>query len=195
MSLSDIVYDSFMLPLERLFLRKRRKKIFRNIEGNVLEIGAGTGVNLGFYDFSRISSYSAVDRKISEKLRKFDFPKDKKIELVSASVENLPFEDNLFQTIVFTLVFCSVDNPMAGLKEIKRVLKPGGRIYFMEHVMPEHGILKNLFNKVNSNWNKIANGCNLNRETAEFIRDAGFEIETMERFFGAFICGSAKVKY
>ncbi len=104
------------------------------------------------------------------------------------------FEDDTFDSIVFTLVFCSVDDPLKGLNEVKRVLKTGGRIYFMEHVMPEHSILKNLFNRLNSSWNKLANGCNLNRETADMIRDAGFEIETLERFFGAFIVGRAIVK-
>lgn len=194
MSLSDIVYDFFMLPLERLFLRKRRKKMFGNMEGKVLEIGAGTGANLSFYDFKRISSYTVVDRKISDKLRKFKFPEDKKIEFISSGVENLPFEDDYFHIIVFTLVFCSVEDPIKGLNEVKRVLKADGEIYFMEHVMPEHGFMKTIFNKISPHWKKMANGCNLNRETADIIVDAGFEIETMERFFGAFISGSARIK-
>ena len=194
MNLSDIIYDSFMLPLETFVLKKKRKTMFKDIEGNILEIGAGTGTNLGFYDFDMISSYTVVDRRVSEKIRKFDFPKDKEIKFINSSVEFLCFEDDTFDSIVFTLVFCSVDDPLKGLNEVKRVLKTGGRIYFMEHVMPEHSILKNLFNRLNSSWNKLANGCNLNRETADMIRDAGFEIETLERFFGAFIVGRAIVK-
>ena len=194
MNLSDIIYDSFMLPLETFVLKKKRKTMFKDIEGNILEIGAGTGTNLSFYDFDMISSYTVVDRRVSEKIRKFDFPKDKEIKFINSSVEFLCFEDDTFDSIVFTLVFCSVDDPLKGLNEVKRVLKTGGRIYFMEHVMPEHSILKNLFNRLNSSWNKLANGCNLNRETADMIRDAGFEIETLERFFGAFIVGRAIVK-
>jgi ubiquinone/menaquinone biosynthesis C-methylase UbiE len=194
MNLSDIIYDSFMLPLETFVLKKKRKTMFKDIEGNILEIGAGTGTNLSFYDFDMISSYTVVDRRVSEKIRKFDFPKDKEIKFINSSVEFLCFEDDTFDSIVFTLVFCSVDDPLKGLNEVKRVLKSGGRIYFMEHVMPEHSILKNLFNRLNSSWNKLANGCNLNRETADMIRDAGFEIETLERFFGAFIVGRAIVK-
>lgn len=194
MNLSDIIYDSFMLPLETFVLKKKRKTMFKDIEGNILEIGAGTGTNLSFYDFDMISSYTVVDRRVSEKIRKFDFPKDKEIKFINSSVEFLCFEDDTFDSIVFTLVFCSVDDPLKGLNEVKRVLKSGGRIYFMEHVMPEHSILKNLFNRLNSSWNKLANGCNLNRETADMIRDAGFEIETLERFFGAFVVGRAIVK-
>lgn len=192
--ISDIVYDIFMYPMEALFLNQARKKILKNASGDVLEIGAGTGVNFKYYDFTKITSLMVSDKELSKKITGYKFPNDIVIGKLDANVEKLDLEENSVDSVVFTLVFCSVDNPLKGLKEIKRVLKPNGRIYFIEHVLPVHNPMKGLFNFINPKWSKIAGGCNLNRETHKIIEDSGFQIENLDRFMGAFIAGTAIIK-
>ncbi|MFW5827776.1 MAG: class I SAM-dependent methyltransferase, partial [Alkalispirochaeta sp.] len=91
--------------------------------------------------------------------------------------QRLPFPDNSFDTVVATLVFCSVECQPCGFDEILRVLKPSGRYLFLEHVRPDHPVMATLFDAVNPVWNQVSRGCNLNRDTLVVLRQAGFQIE------------------
>ncbi|HEY4723010.1 MAG TPA: class I SAM-dependent methyltransferase, partial [Anaerolineae bacterium] len=99
-----------------------------------------------------------------------------RIRLASADIEHLAFPDNTFDAAVATLVFCSVEQPVDGLREVKRVLKPGGKFYMIEHVRSHRDWLARLQDKLNSRWYRWAEGCNLNRDTEANVRAAGFEI-------------------
>ncbi|KUK71833.1 MAG: Methyltransferase type 11 [Clostridiales bacterium 38_11] len=191
--LSDLAYDLFMLPLETLLLNKKRKDIFKKISGNVLEIGVGTGTNLKYYDYGKLKSLTITDQELSPAIKNYKYPEQLNVRVLQADVQSLPFESGSMDSIVFTLVFCSVTDPYAGLKEIKRVLKPDGRIFFIEHVLPLHNPMREVFHKANHQWPKIAGGCNLSRETDKVIEESGFKIEKFERFFGAFITGVASI--
>jgi ubiquinone/menaquinone biosynthesis C-methylase UbiE len=180
-------YDLFMRPLEKRGIKKARQELLQEAKGSVLEIGAGTGANIPFYNFEQIESLTITDQILSKHLNKH-----KNTHLViTADVEKLPFQDNSFDTIVHTLVFCSVPNVESGLSEIYRVLKPGGKLLFIEHVLPKKNPLKSIFHWINPVWKKVASGCHLNRQ---YIPDVSkhFKDLTYKSFMNdVFIYGKA----
>lgn len=186
----DFIYNGFMLPLEKHRLNKKRAELLESVSGNVLEVGFGTGVNMKFFDFDQISRLTLVDTKLPTRILLHRLNPKVRLRILSSSVTSLPFKDNSFDNVVFTLVFCSVDDPIKGLKEIYRVLKPGGKIYFMEHVLPTKEPYKGLFKILTPQWAKISHGCHLNRDTITHIAQAGFRLETYHRFYKtSFISG------
>jgi SAM-dependent methyltransferase len=100
--------------------------------------------------------------------------------LASADIEHLAFPDNTFDAAVATLVFCSVERPVIGFQEVRRVLKFGGRLHLIEHVRSHHSWLGCLQDKLNPRWNVWAEGCNLNRDTETNVRLAGFELQLVQ---------------
>lgn len=185
-----IYYNTFMFPFEKLLLGRLRKKLICRATGSTLEIGFGTGVNLKYYDFDKIDSLIMMDRNPEYSIADLD---NSKIKVIEADAMKLPFDDNSFDSVVFTLVFCSVDEPDRGLAEIKRVLKDNGTLIFIEHVLPEGNLSKKLVNGANSTWKSISHGCNINRETTLSIRDAGFSIDDSDiSRNGVFVSGLAK---
>ena len=153
------LYDIFMLPLEQTALKRIRKEIIPRAHGNVLEIGYGTGV------------IYALDKKIHLlNARRMKYS----VELFEGSAEELPFEDESFDTVVETLVFCSVDDVKAAIAEIWRVLKPGGVFIFIDHVKPEKERLVSIFQSFNGVWHDMAGGCNLLNESHKEIEKSRF---------------------
>lgn len=168
-----------MKPLERMGIRKVRNILIKKATGDVLEIGAGTGANLSFYDFNQITSLIVTDQSRSKHL---DLNTRHNVSFTEASAEALPFEDDSFDTVVHTLVFCSVDDVTAGLAEIKRVLKPSGTLIYIEHVLPERKGLARIFKVLNPMWKRVAGGCNLTRNFRQSLSDASFQIVDQGRF-------------
>lgn len=167
-------YDAFMSPLEKIILAKIRRNIIPLAFGNVLEIGYGTGVNFQYYNRSSVKNLSALDMHPASSVKtKATLP----VKFFEGQAENLPFAKESFDTVVETLVFCSVESLNTAISEIRRVLKPGGIFIFMDHVMPEKKGLAFLFNITNTVWPKIAGGCSLTREPHKAIEAAGFFIE------------------
>lgn len=190
-ALGDFSFNLFMFPFEKLALHKFRKDSVAAASGDVLELGAGTGVNFKYYNLQEVESLSVLDLKISDSVRKAS-EKFANIKLIEGNAEELPFPDDSFDTIVFTLVFCSVDNPKRGLAEVQRVLKESGKIIFIEHVKPESKNVKAIAEKANSAWNSFSNGCNINRETLQTIKEAGFTLNPNSyQRKGVFITGTA----
>jgi ubiquinone/menaquinone biosynthesis C-methylase UbiE len=172
------IYDIFMSPLEKIILARIRKNIIPMAFGNVLEIGYGTGVNFPYYNPVSIKSFSALDIQSTFSVKaKAKLP----IKFFEGRAENLPFADESFDTVVETLVFCSVENPDKTISEVLRVLKPGGLFIFIDHVLPEKKILASMFKVTNTIWPKIAGGCNLTRESHKIIEAAGLNIEQSGR--------------
>ena len=164
-----------MVPLESLGIRKLRRRYISQAAGDVLELGAGTGANIRWYNFSNITSLTLSDWEIGGPLVRRG--KKAGAELVEADVENLPFKDASFDTVAFTLLFCSVSKPMQGLSEIRRVLKPGGKIIFLEHVLGCAGVTRRIQHLVTPLWRKMAGNCHLDRPTVSYIEEAGFSIQ------------------
>ena len=194
------LYDLFMRPLEKRYLRDLRAWIIPYAAGEVLEIGAGTGANLPYYDGSRITRLVLTDKEVprdllGRRLRgNYGGPNSREprtgLHFADADAENLPFPDSTFDSAVFTLVFCTVPDSRRGLREIRRVLRPRGRLIFIEHVRPEGKASARIFDRVTPAWKRIASGCHLNRRTVEEITEAGFAPREV-RMRGVFAAGWA----
>ena len=174
-------YDMFMYPLERMGLRRLRRQIFKNIHGRVLELGAGSGLNIPVYpsnaNFEIIALEPSRDKtNCSHSRRKSLNPSPGKLTWILGKGESLPFADASFDSVVATLVLCSVQSLKGTLNELKRVLKPGGQLRLLEHVRPPQERLAKLFDYLTPAWFAVAEGCHLNRESGHAIEAAGFQI-------------------
>ena len=196
----DPLYDLFMSPLERHALRGMREWLVPQAKGKVLEIGTGTGANLPFYAMDKISSLMLTDIDARPELLRRRFRRNpvwtlrkNNVDVISADTEALPFADGSFDTVISTLVFCSVPDPEGGLQEIRRVLRFGGTFLFIEHVLPGHPWLAAFFQHLTPAWRRIASGCHLNRSTVKTIEAAGFSMRVL-RFgrWDIFVAGCAE---
>ncbi|MGD9678833.1 MAG: class I SAM-dependent methyltransferase [Vulcanibacillus sp.] len=166
-------YDFFEQPMEIMTLKKWRYEVMKELYGNVLEIGVGTGKNIQYYPDN--ISVTAIDfsenmlAKAREKAEKYN----KKVNLLHMDAQCMEFHDNYFDCVFTTCVFCSVPDPVKGLKEIKRVCKSNGKIVMIEHERSENkviGLLMDIFNPITLNLY----GANINRKTVDNIKKAGF---------------------
>ncbi|MEF8849277.1 MAG: methyltransferase domain-containing protein [Candidatus Bipolaricaulota bacterium] len=171
-------YDWLEFPMEKLLARKLRERVWSKVEGpDVLEVGVGTGKNIPCYPVN--SNITGID--ISEKMLKGaeasarKEPDEKAPSLHQMDVQNLDFSENTFDTTVATFFFCSVPNPILGLREIHRVTRPEGEVMLLEDVRPEPRLLGNLFDFFNPVTVRLL-GVNINRETVKNVRAAGLRI-------------------
>lgn len=170
MPTAEWLYDLVMRPLGWLGLDRLRKRLVSAARGSTLEIGAGTGLNLSYYDVGA-SPLIALDLDRDGLLR--GRRRSPGAFLVQASIEALPFREGAFDTVVSCLVFCSVPNPAAGLSEVHRVLNRSGELRMLEHVRPTGRILGWLADHLTPIWRHVAGGCHLNRRTVEALAVAG----------------------
>ncbi len=192
MSFGDRVFDAAMYTLEIAALRKRRRALIPRARGRVLEIGAGTGANLPFYRWDGLQELHLLDLELPDLPRRLKGRAGAPLVLHRADAQQLPFGDGAFDTVVFTLVFCSVADPHRGLAEARRVLKPGGLLLFVEHVRPLPGGLARVVDAANPLWRAINGQCNLNRDTLAAIDAAGFDLlEVRRRWWGLLVDGVA----
>ncbi|AIF70126.1 type 11 methyltransferase [Palaeococcus pacificus DY20341] len=177
------IYDLFESPMEMRAFSKYRKKALSLAKGKVLEIGIGTGKNLPYYpkdvevvgiDFSKGMLEKAEKRRKELGL--------KNVKLLLMDAQNMEFEDNTFDTVVSTFVFCTVPDPIKGLKEAYRVLKPGGKAIFLEHMKSESRLL-NIPLYIMDPIMRTLVGTSMLRETQKNIEKAGFRIEKVENLF------------
>jgi ubiquinone/menaquinone biosynthesis C-methylase UbiE len=159
-----------------------RRRLIGDAAGTTVEIGAGTGPNLSHYG-SGISRLVLVepDHHMAVRLRRRVAASRPDAVVVEATAESLPFEDESFDTAVVTAVLCTVGDPAAALAEIRRVLRPGGRLLFAEHVRSDNPRLARWQDRLRAPWGVLANGCRPNRETLATIRSSGLEVERLER--------------
>ncbi len=169
------IYDIFMCPLENVFLKSLRKKLIPEAKGNVLEIGAGTGANFKFLDKSKIEEITIADKKLSETVKRNG---DSTFKYVEADVTKLPFGDDSFDTVIETLLLCSVDEMDEALKEIYRVLKQGGKFIHIDHGLPEGKGLKRFFNAAAPIWRHFSKSCRINKTYKPAIEGVGFQTES-----------------
>jgi ubiquinone/menaquinone biosynthesis C-methylase UbiE len=166
-------YDIFEKPMEAMSLKKWRVEATKGLKGTVLEVGVGTGKNIPYYPEG--IGITAIDfsGKMLAKAREKAEVLNKKVKLLQMDAQNMDFPDNTFDMVFTTCVFCSVPDPVKGLKEIRRVCKNNGKIVMIEHVRSEKklmGLIMDIFNPLTLNLY----GANINRRTVENAQKAGF---------------------
>lgn len=179
------LYDHLMEPLERSGLRRIRQQLLKEAQEKVLEIGSGTGANFPFYDPVRVQCVIAVEP--AEQMRRRSLAKIEQaavpVDVVAAGAENLPFPDAFFDTVVGTLVFCTIPDPEKALQEVRRVCKPGGKVLIFEHVRLESPFLARLQDLLTPVWKRLCDGCHLNRNTLQLVRRSGLQVKRVESFY------------
>jgi len=175
-------YDRGFKASEEAGLRQMRRELLAQARGRVLELGAGTGLNLDLYpEGIENLVLSEPDPHMTKQLREKLSESSRQAEIVEAPAERLPFDDGSFDTVAVTLVLCTVPDPAATLAEVKRVLKPGGQLLFLEHVRSNHPDLAKWQDRLESPWRFLADGCHCNRDTVSAISAAGFDLGDVER--------------
>lgn len=176
-------YDRGFKGAEDAGLREMRGELLAQARGRVLELGAGTGLNLGLYP-QAIETLTMVepDPHMTKQLRQklADSGRSAEISVVEAPGEDLPFPDGSFDTVVVTLVLCTVPDQAATLAEIKRVLAPEGQLLFLEHVRAHDDGLAKWQDRLEGPWKFLADGCRCNRDTVSAIGAAGFQLGDVE---------------
>jgi SAM-dependent methyltransferase len=173
-----LLYDPFVWLGELLGMRRRRRALVADACGRVVEIGAGTGLNVAHYpeDLDELvltEPEPGMRRKLARKVGRRALP----VRIVDSPAERLPFADASVDTVVSTLVLCTVDNPERALREIARILRPGGRLLFIEHVRASSRFAAACQDALLRPWRGFAGGCVCNRPTLELMRGCGFTVE------------------
>lgn len=176
MRIFAIVYEPFLWLGEVAGMRDRRRGLLRNVRGRVVEIGAGTGLNVALYpddvELVLTEPDASMRRQLSRRLQ----GKGCVARIVDAPADRLPFADGSVDTVVSTLVLCTVDDPERTLREIARVLRPDGQLLFIEHVRANSRFLAACQDLLFRPWRGFAGGCCCNRPTLELMRACGFTV-------------------
>jgi ubiquinone/menaquinone biosynthesis C-methylase UbiE len=169
-------YDRMSARAEEAGLGELRRSLLARADGRVLEIGAGTGINLRHYGPGVESlTLTEPERAMLRRLEQRVNTEASATTVLRAPAEDLPFEDGSFDTAVSTLVLCGVDDQPRALRELRRVLRPGGRLLFLEHVRSDQPSVARLQDRING-LNHFLVGCECNRPTLRSIEKAGFAV-------------------
>ena len=165
--------------------RKQREKIVHLAEGDVLEIGFGSGLNLPFYDAQKVRKIWGLEP--SEGMRRKAEPmideSDLDVEFIDLPGETIPLEANSVDTVLVTYSLCTIPDADTALEGMNRVLKPGGSLLYCEHGISPDENVRRWQHRLNSAWGWFTGGCNMNRDIPDLITNAGFEITTDERMY------------
>jgi ubiquinone/menaquinone biosynthesis C-methylase UbiE len=182
------VYERYLLPTlvhrtcSSATTTQQRAKVVPLAQGDVVEVGFGSGLNLPFYDPARVTKVWGLDP--SDELRKMasramrDAPFE--VELVPARGEDIPLDSHRFDTAVMTYTLCTLADPERGLREVARVLKPGGRLVFCEHGVAPNADVRRWQSLLNPLWRRVSGGCHLDRDVPALLERTGFEVVDME---------------
>ena len=182
------IYEKYCLPhlINRAcslkIVQQQRAKIVPLAEGRVLEIGMGSGLNIPFYNPKKVEIVWGLEpsegmRKIArENIQKAPF----ELRWLDLPGEEIPLEDNSVDTVLLTYTLCTIPDWLTALQQMRRVLKPQGKLLFCEHGEAPDGNIRRWQQRINPAWKKIAGGCHLDRPIPAYIKQASFSIKTME---------------
>lgn len=184
-------YDKYILPKITHFAcstgpaMKQRAKIVPLASGKVLEVGIGSGLNIPFYDASKVEMLFGLEPspEMMSLAKKRKARGDIPVEFLECPAEQIPLEDDLVDSVVITYTMCTIPDPITALAEMRRVLKPGGKLLFCEHgIAPDRSVERCQY-FLNPVWKRLGGGCNLNRPIPVLIERGGFEITWMDTMY------------
>lgn len=181
------IYEKYLLPkmlnaaMKQPAFRELRQKLVPLARGRVLEIGIGSGLNLPYYD--RSVHVTGLDPSLELQAYARDVAREAGVDVdfIGLSGEDIPADDNAFDSVVMTWTLCTIPDPASALEEIRRVLKPGGKIIFAEHGEAPDANIARWQQRVNPVWKVIGGGCNLNRRIESLYQNGGFRFDDIER--------------
>ena len=185
------LYDKYVLPkflncacASKPILRQRQK-VVPLAEGKVLEIGIGSGLNLPFYEKSKIDEIWGLDpsEELSAMARIVADQESIEVNFISSGAEEIPLPDDHFDSVLVTYTMCTIPEVLRANQEIRRVLRAGGKMIFCEHGEAPDENIRKWQKRINPFWGKIAGGCNINRKIPSLIQDSGFDIIEMEEMY------------
>jgi len=176
------LYDPVLAVAERAGLTELRRTVLAGARGRVIEIGAGTGLNLPLYPagVERIV-VTEPDSLMLQRLHRRTAGAPAPVELALAHAEQLPFADRSFDTAVSTLALCTVADVVASTRELRRVLRPDGQLLLLEHIRADTAGLASWQDRVAPAWQRLARGCRCNLDTVAALEQAGFDVADLER--------------
>jgi ubiquinone/menaquinone biosynthesis C-methylase UbiE len=178
------IFPRFMdWTMKRRLFQQERVLALAPARGDVLEIGFGTGLNLPHYPpsverLTTVDPMQSLPERVAERCRAVSFP----VQVVAMTAETLPFDDAQFDCTVSTWTLCTIPDPIAALREVKRVLKPGGLFLFSEHGRSDDPRVAAWQDRLNPLQHVVACGCNLNRRIDRLVLDAGLTLDRLDRF-------------
>jgi ubiquinone/menaquinone biosynthesis C-methylase UbiE len=164
---------------------RQRAKVIPSARRRVLEVGIGSGLNLGFYDPAKVESVHGLD-PAPEMLRMAEEAAAGTavdVELVPGGGEEIPFDDRIFDTVVMTYTLCTIADPVRAVREIARVLAPGGRLLFCEHGLAPDESVRRWQRRANPLWRRIGGGCNLDRDIPSLLREGGLQVASLDTMY------------
>ena len=184
-------YDKYILPsflncaCGSKPIKHQRNKVVPMAEGVVLEVGIGSGLNIPYYDSSKVNRVIGLDpsEELNAMAKKVAADKGLEVEFILSGAESIPLPDDHVDTVLVTYTMCTIPDALSANKEMRRVLKPGGKLIFCEHGLAPDGGVAKWQARIDPYWEKIAGGCHLNRDIPQLIQAAGFEIQSMEQMY------------
>jgi ubiquinone/menaquinone biosynthesis C-methylase UbiE len=163
----------------------QRKKVVPLAEGKILEVGIGSGLNLPFYNKSKIIEIWGIDpsEELNAMAKRVAAEENINVKFITSSAEDIPFPNNYFDTVLITYTMCTIPSVLKANEEMRRVLKSGGKMIFCEHGASPDESIKKWQKRLNSIWGKIAGGCNINRDIPMLIKSSGFKIVMMDEMY------------
>lgn len=180
-------YDRAEAVFERLILARMRRRLADRVEGRVLEVAAGTGANFPYYPAGvRLTAVDLSDAMLAE-ARRSGKAKRRETDLGVMDAQRLAFRDGVFDTVVCTLALCTIPDPVAGVREVMRVCRTGGRLLFLEHVKSPVGMVGWVQDRL-ADWHFRRSCCRWNQDTRGILASAGLAATPLdERFLGVFL--------